>query len=137
MQSLVGCHKITIIIVHNSGLSAMFLRTGKTFWYTARLHYKKRGRAQLVHYQRMHVVSKVSKSFPRYTWEISWTPWKLRAFSGSVQVVHSLYSCSVTCRITDVRRRSEGKGLVVPCVCIFRGKTNHLEKLFAIFPQVT
>ena len=48
-------------------------------------------------------------------------------------LVHS----SVTCRITDVRRRSEGKGLVVPYVHIFRGKTNHLEKLFAIFPQVT
>ena len=48
-------------------------------------------------------------------------------------LVHS----SVTCRITDIRRRSEGKGLVVPCVHIFRGKTNHLEKLFAIFPQVT
>ena len=23
-----------------------------------------------------------------------WTPWKLRAFSGSVQVAHSLFSCS-------------------------------------------
>ena len=33
-------------------------------------HYKNRGSAQLVHYPRMHVVSKVSKRFPRYTWEI-------------------------------------------------------------------
>ena len=41
------------------------------------------------------------------------------------------------CRITDVRRRSEGKGLVVPCVYIFSGKTNHLEKLIAIFPSTS
>ena len=59
-----------------------------------KVHYKNRGSAQLVHYQRMHVVSKVSKRFPRYTWDISWTPWKPRAFSGRVQVAHSLYSCS-------------------------------------------
>ena len=70
------------------------------------IHYKKRGRAQIVHYQRMHVVSKVSKRFPRYTWEISWTPWKLRAFSGSVQVAHSLYSCSDSCRFTAVQPRA-------------------------------
>ena len=47
----------------------------------------------------MHIVSKVSNRFPRYIMcEISWTPWKLRAFSGSVQVAHSLFSCSV-CRL--------------------------------------
>ena len=54
-----------------------------------------------------------------------------RTFWYFLQKRHS----SVTCRITDVRRRSEveGKGLVVPCVYIFRGKTHHLEKLIAIF----
>ena len=31
---------------------------------------------------------------------ISWTPWKLGAFSGSVQVAHSLFSCSIYCTIT-------------------------------------
>ena len=67
--------------------------------------YKNRGSAQLVHYQRMHVVSKVSKRFPRYMWEISWTPWKLCAFSGRVQVAHSLYSCSGRCPyLRGVRR---------------------------------
>ena len=45
---------------------------------------------QLVHYQRMHVVSKVSKRFPISVWEISCMPWKLCAFSDSVQVVHSM-----------------------------------------------
>ena len=34
------------------------------------VHYKNRGSAQLVHYQRMHVVSKVSERFPTYIWEI-------------------------------------------------------------------
>ena len=79
-----GCHKITVIIVHNSQT-----RDGR-------------------------IVSHVPQNWQDF-------------------LVHS----SVTCRITDVRRRSEGKGLIVPCVYIFRGKTNHLEKLFAIFPQVT
>ena len=82
-----GCHKITIIIVHNSQL--LQTRDGR-------------------------IVGHVTPNWQGF-------------------LVHS----SVTCRITDVRRRSEGKGLVVPCVYIFRGKTNHLEKLFAIFPQVT
>ena len=57
------------------------------------MYYNNKWSAQRVHYQRMHIVSKVSKRFPTYIWEISWTPWKLRAFSGSVQVAHSLYSC--------------------------------------------
>ena len=54
-------------------------------------------------------------------------------------LARTFWYTAVTCRsrITDVRRRSEGKGLVVPCVYIFRGKTNHLEKLIAIFTSTS
>ena len=42
---------------------------------------------------------------------------------------------SMICKITEHRRLSEveGKGLVVPCVYIFSGKTKHIDKLIAIF----
>ena len=41
---------------------------------------------------------------------------------------------SITCRITDRRKLStvHGKGLVVPCIYIFKGKTKHLEKLIQL-----
>ena len=42
---------------------------------------------------------------------------------------------SMTCKIIGQRRLSEidGKGLVVPSVYIFTGKTKHIDKLIAIF----
>ena len=79
-----GCHKITIIIVHNSQT------------------------------RDDRIVGHVPQNWQDF-------------------LVHS----SVTCRITDVRRRSEGKGLVVCSLCLHLPRQdNHLEKLFAIFPQV-
>ena len=44
---------------------------------------------------------------------------------------------SMICKITGHRRLSEieGKGLVVPCVYIFTGKTKHIDKLIAIFTE--
>ena len=48
------------------------------------MHYKKRGSAQLVHYQGMHVVSKVSKRFPR-SFLCTHMHYKKR---GSAQLVH-------------------------------------------------
>ena len=44
---------------------------------------------------------------------------------------------SMTCIVTEHRRLSEiqGKGLVVPCVYSFHGKTKHIDKLIAIFVQ--
>ena len=83
-----SCHKITIIIVHNS--QQLQTRDGRIVG---------------------HVPLALARTF--------------------------LYTAWFTCRITDVRRRSEGKGLVVPCVYIFRGKTNHLERLIAIFTSTS
>ena len=42
---------------------------------------------------------------------------------------------SIVCRITDHRRLSdvEGKGLVVPCIYIFAGRTAHVERLISLF----
>ena len=42
---------------------------------------------------------------------------------------------SIVCRITDHRRLSdvEGKGLVVPCIYIFAGKTARVERLISRF----
>ena len=44
----------------------------------------------------------------------------------------------MTCKITGHRHLSKfrGKGLVVPCIYIFEGKQNHIEKLIAIFSKV-
>ena len=44
---------------------------------------------------------------------------------------------SMICKITGHRRLSEikGKGLVVPCVYVFTGKTKHIDKLITPFTQ--
>ena len=46
------------------------------------------------------------------------------------------HSCMI-CKITGHRRLSEieGKGLIVPCVYIFTGKTKHIDKLIALCTQ--
>ena len=45
----------------------------------------------------------------------------------------------MTCIINGDRRRSEvdRKGLVVPCVYIFKGKEKHLERLINLFAKLT
>ena len=45
----------------------------------------------------------------------------------------------MTCIVNGDRRRSEvdGKGLVVPCVYIFKGKQKHLERLTNLFAKLT
>ena len=44
----------------------------------------------------------------------------------------------MTCIVNGDRRRSEvdGKGLVVPCVYIFRGKQKHLDRLINLFAKL-
>ena len=107
-------HKCSVIYIHCLVVSLfinywVIIIINFVKFYANITTYKNRGSAQLVHYQRMHVVSKVSKRFPTYTtyiiiiyiisfWEISWTLWKLHAFSGSVQIVYSLYSCGAHAR---------------------------------------
>ena len=43
----------------------------------------------------------------------------------------------MSCKITGHRRLSEikGKGLVVPCVYFFLGKTKHIDKLIVLLTQ--
>ena len=43
------------------------------------------------------------------------------------------------CIVNGDRRRSEvdGKGLVVPCVYIFKGKQKHPERLINLFAKLT
>ena len=45
----------------------------------------------------------------------------------------------MTCIVNGDRRRSEvdGKGLVVPCVYIFKGKQKHLERPINLFAKLT
>ena len=45
----------------------------------------------------------------------------------------------MTCIVNGDRRQSEvdGKGLVVPCVYIFKGKQKHLERLINLFAKLT
>ena len=42
---------------------------------------------------------------------------------------------TMTCTVTDKRRPSDinGKGLVVPCIYIFKGKERHIQKLISCF----
>ena len=44
----------------------------------------------------------------------------------------------MTCIVNGDRRRSEvdGKGLVVPCLYIFKGKQKHLERLISLFASL-
>ena len=59
-----------------------------------------------------------------------------RSRVGKNLLVHlKKWHSSVICKITGHRRLSEveGKGLVVPCVYIFTGKTKHIDKMIAIF----
>ena len=44
----------------------------------------------------------------------------------------------MTCIVNGDKRRSEvdGKGLVVPCVYIFKGKQKHLERLINLFASL-
>ena len=44
----------------------------------------------------------------------------------------------MTCIVNGDRRHSEvdGKGLVVPCVYIFRGKQKHLDRLINLFAKL-
>ena len=61
--------------------------------------------------------------------EISRVCWYFLQKSGS----------EMTCIVNGDRRRSEvdGKGLVVPCVYIFKGKQKHLERLINLFAKLT
>ena len=61
--------------------------------------------------------------------EISRVCWYFLHKSGS----------EMTCIVNGDRRRSEvdGKGLVVPCVYIFKGKQKHLERLTNLFAKLT
>ena len=60
--------------------------------------------------------------------EISRVCWYFLHKSGS----------EMTCIVNGDRRRSEvdGKGLVVPCVYIFRGKQKHLDRLINLFAKL-
>ena len=60
--------------------------------------------------------------------EISRVCWYFLHKSGS----------EMTCIVSGDRRRSEvdGKGLVVPCVYIFRGKQKHLDRLINLFAKL-
>ena len=61
--------------------------------------------------------------------EISRVCWYFLHKSGSEMTV---------CIVNGDRRRSEvdGKGLVVPCVYIFRGKQKHLDRLINLFAKL-
>ena len=61
--------------------------------------------------------------------EISRVCWYFLHKSGS----------EMTCIVNGDRRRSEvdGKGLMVPCVYIFKGKQKHLERLINLFAKLT
>ena len=61
--------------------------------------------------------------------EISRVCWYFLHKSGS----------EMTCIVNGDRRRSEvdGKGLVVPCVYIFKGKQKHLERPINLFAKLT
>ena len=60
--------------------------------------------------------------------EISRVCWYFLHKSGS----------EMTCIVNGHRRRSEvdGKGLVVPCMYIFRGKQKHLDRLINLFAEL-
>ena len=60
--------------------------------------------------------------------EISRVCWYFLHKSGS----------EMTCIVSGDKRRSEvdGKGLVVPCVYIFRGKQKHLDRLINLFAKL-
>ena len=49
------------------------------------------------------------------------------------------HGSEMTCIVNGDRRQSEvdGKGLVVPCVYIFKGKQKHLERLINLFAKLT
>ena len=61
-------------------------------------------------------------------WEISRVCWYFLHTSGS----------EMTCIVNGDRRRSkvDGKGLVVPCVYVFRGKPKHLDRLINPFAKL-
>ena len=61
--------------------------------------------------------------------EISRVCWYFLHKSGS----------EMTCIVNGDRRQSEvdGKGLMVPCVYIFKGKQKHLERLINLFAKLT
>ena len=41
------------------------------------------------------------------------------------------------CQVDGIRQRSAaGKGLVVPCVYVFRGKQKHLDQLISVFAKL-
>jgi hypothetical protein len=44
----------------------------------------------------------------------------------------------IACQIDGNRRQSavEGKGLVVPCVYVFKGRQKHLDRLISVFAEV-
>ena len=52
--------------------------------------------------------------------------------------LHTESGSEMTCIVNGDRRRSEidGKGLVVPCVYIFRGKQKHLDRLINLFAKL-
>ena len=46
-------------------------------------------------------------------------------------------SSEMTCQVDGNRRRSAmGKGLVIPCVYVFRGKQKHLDRLISVFAKL-
>ena len=56
--------------------------------------------------------------------------------SGHARLAHG---SEMTCIVNGDRRRSEvdGKGLVVSCVYIFKGKQKHLERLINLIAKLT
>ena len=78
----------------------------------------------------LHVaVLKNSNTVGHVQREISRVCWYFLHKSGS----------EMTCIVNGDRRQSEvdGKGLVVPCVYIFKGKQKHLERLINLFAKLT
>ena len=58
---------------------------------------------------------------------------------GHIPWENSKSGSEMTCIVNGDRRRSEvdGKGLVVPCVYIFKGKQKNLERLINLFDKLT
>ena len=85
--------------------------------------------ARLIHDDFAVAVLKNSNTVGHVPREISRVCWYFLHKSGS----------EMTCIVNGDRRQSEvdGKGLVVLCVYIFKGKQKHLERLISLFAKLT
>ena len=82
-----------------------------------------------------------------HVYKAAWSPYigEELPVQREVNSIHDDFAVAVlksgsemTCIVNGDRRRSEvdGKGLVVPCVYIFRGKQKHLDRLINLFAKL-